>query len=75
MPAQTRARPEPAGEPRPTPVEDVPEVATPAPREPEPQPDEGFGLSRAAEIQRLVDGPQWERPRRRSPAVRPGGAR
>jgi hypothetical protein len=62
MAAQTRARAEPVGEPRPTPVEDVPEVATPAPREPEPQPDEGFGLSRAAETQRLVDGPQWERP-------------
>jgi hypothetical protein len=40
MAAQTRARAEPVGEPRPTPVEDVPEVATPAPREPEPQPDE-----------------------------------
>jgi hypothetical protein len=55
-PAATRARPEPAGEPRPTPVEDVPDVATPAPREPapEPQPDQGFGLSRAAEIQRLL---------------------
>jgi hypothetical protein len=39
-PAATRARPEPAGEPRPTPVEDVPDVATPAPHEPEPQPDE-----------------------------------
>jgi hypothetical protein len=44
MPAQTRSRTEPAGEPRPTtidppptPVEDVPEVATPTPA---PTPDE-----------------------------------
>jgi hypothetical protein len=55
-PTRARRRPEPAGEPRPTPVEDVPDVVTPAPREPapEPQPDQGFGLSRAAEIQRVL---------------------
>jgi hypothetical protein len=49
-PTRARRRPEPAGEPRPTPVEDVPDVATPAPRAPapQPQPDEdespGVGL-------------------------------
>jgi hypothetical protein len=37
-PTRARRRPEPAGEPRPTPVEDVPDVATPAPREPAPEP-------------------------------------
>jgi hypothetical protein len=43
-PAATRARPEPAGEPRPTPVEDVPDVATPPPApRPEPQPDDDLG--------------------------------
>lgn len=56
MPAQTRAKPQPAGEPRPVPVEDVPDHATPAPGPaPTPEPEQPTGNPLAGFLRNFGD--------------------